>query len=99
MNLNPCLLRRVSGAGLNVPTHFFTVVTRCREQNVTVEECGDGPLDVFSFLLPHREDNSEACNVSVGGFPLQQGAAGDLVFTMRHIKILKVFVEKKYFKR
>ncbi|XP_075900011.1 autotaxin-like [Nelusetta ayraudi] len=47
--------------GLTVPTHFFTVVTTCREQNQTVDEC-DGPLDVFSFLLPHREDNSEACN-------------------------------------
>lgn len=54
-------IREVSGEGLTVPTHFFTVVTRCREQNQTVDEC-DGPLDVFSFLLPHREDNSEACN-------------------------------------
>uniref|UniRef100_A0A667XTW6 Ectonucleotide pyrophosphatase/phosphodiesterase 2 n=1 Tax=Myripristis murdjan TaxID=586833 RepID=A0A667XTW6_9TELE len=31
------------------------------ELNRTVEEC-DGPLAVFSFLLPHRHDNSESCN-------------------------------------
>ncbi|XP_073319254.1 autotaxin-like [Pagrus major] len=44
-----------------VPTHFYTVVTSCQEQNQTVEEC-DGALRVFSFLLQHRADNSEACN-------------------------------------
>lgn len=60
-------------AGLTVPSHFFTVVTRCQEPNRTVEECGDGLLDVFSFLLPHREDNTEACNVSGGRRSLQQG--------------------------
>eukprot|EP00064_Thunnus_orientalis_P012889 superscaffoldBa00002030_g12925 len=46
-----------------VPTHFYTVVTSCQELNQTVEEC-DGALKVFSFLLPHRPDNSETCNVS-----------------------------------
>ncbi|KAF1382050.1 hypothetical protein PFLUV_G00160390, partial [Perca fluviatilis] len=44
-----------------VPSHFYTVVTSCQELNQTVEEC-DGPLRVFSYLLPHRPDNSEACN-------------------------------------
>ncbi|GLD59508.1 ectonucleotide pyrophosphatase/phosphodiesterase family member 2-like protein [Lates japonicus] len=44
-----------------VPTHFYTVVTSCQELNQTLEEC-DGGLRVFSFLLPHRPDNSEACN-------------------------------------
>lgn len=44
-----------------VPTHFYTVVTSCQELNQTVEEC-DGALKVFSFLLPHRPDNSETCN-------------------------------------
>uniref|UniRef100_A0A4W6BM90 Ectonucleotide pyrophosphatase/phosphodiesterase 2 n=1 Tax=Lates calcarifer TaxID=8187 RepID=A0A4W6BM90_LATCA len=44
-----------------VPTHFYTVVTSCQELNQTLEEC-DGGLRVFSFLLPHRPDNSKACN-------------------------------------
>uniref|UniRef100_A0A665UB52 SMB domain-containing protein n=1 Tax=Echeneis naucrates TaxID=173247 RepID=A0A665UB52_ECHNA len=44
-----------------VPTHFYTVVTSCQETNQTLDEC-DGALKVFSFLLPNRPDNSEACN-------------------------------------
>uniref|UniRef100_A0A667XCB1 Ectonucleotide pyrophosphatase/phosphodiesterase 2 n=1 Tax=Myripristis murdjan TaxID=586833 RepID=A0A667XCB1_9TELE len=50
-----------SFGGPPVPSHFFMVVTSCQELNRTVEEC-DGPLAVFSFLLPHRHDNSESCN-------------------------------------
>nr|XP_057903443.1 ectonucleotide pyrophosphatase/phosphodiesterase family member 2-like [Doryrhamphus excisus] len=44
-----------------MPTHFFTVVTSCRQPNKTLDEC-DGELSVFSFLIPHRADNSETCN-------------------------------------
>ncbi|XP_069372354.1 autotaxin isoform X1 [Paralichthys olivaceus] len=44
-----------------VPTHFYTVVTSCEERNQTLDEC-DGAFRVFTFLLPHRPDNSEACN-------------------------------------
>lgn len=65
-------LSRFLADSLPVPTHFYTVVTSCQELNQTVEEC-DGPLRVFSFLLPHRPDNSEACNVSSNNS--QQGAA------------------------
>ncbi|XP_028298648.1 ectonucleotide pyrophosphatase/phosphodiesterase family member 2-like isoform X1 [Gouania willdenowi] len=46
--------------GYPVPSHFFVVLTSCK-LNQTLEDC-DGDLDVFSFLLPHREDNSETCN-------------------------------------
>lgn len=55
---------RLSGDSLLVPTHFYMVVTSCQEVNRSVEDCG-GPLRVFSFLIPHRPDNSEACDVSV----------------------------------
>lgn len=55
---------RFSADGPLVPTHFYTVVTSCQEVNQTVEEC-DGALRVFSLLLTHRPDNSEACNVSL----------------------------------
>lgn len=54
---------RLSADALLLPTHFYMVVTSCQEMNQTVEEC-DGPLRVFSFLIPHRPDNSETCNVS-----------------------------------
>uniref|UniRef100_A0A8C8DWC7 Ectonucleotide pyrophosphatase/phosphodiesterase 2 n=1 Tax=Oryzias sinensis TaxID=183150 RepID=A0A8C8DWC7_9TELE len=54
-------IKEFSVEGLPVPTHFYTVVTSCQELNQTVEEC-DGDLQVFSFLIPHRADNSEVCN-------------------------------------
>ncbi|RVE67061.1 hypothetical protein OJAV_G00113580 [Oryzias javanicus] len=54
-------IKESSVDGLLVPTHFYTVVTSCQELNQTVEEC-DGELQVFSFLIPHRPDNSEVCN-------------------------------------
>lgn len=44
-----------------VPSHFFVIVSSCEEFNQTLDEC-DGQIRVFSFLLPHRDDNSEACN-------------------------------------
>lgn len=44
-----------------VPSHMFAVVTSCSQFNSSVDEC-DGDLDVFSFVVPNREDNSEACN-------------------------------------
>lgn len=61
--MSPSSIGRFSVEGLPVPTHFYTVVTSCQELNQTVEECG-GDLQVFSFLIPHRADNSEVCNVS-----------------------------------
>uniref|UniRef100_A0A8C4ILS6 SMB domain-containing protein n=1 Tax=Dicentrarchus labrax TaxID=13489 RepID=A0A8C4ILS6_DICLA len=54
-------IKEFSADGPPVPTHFYTVVTSCQELNQTVEEC-EGALKVFSLLLPHRPDNSEACN-------------------------------------
>ncbi|CAB1351086.1 unnamed protein product, partial [Coregonus sp. 'balchen'] len=45
-----------------VPTHYYVVITSCQDVNQTVEVC-DGPLNVFSFLLPHRMDNDESCKV------------------------------------
>uniref|UniRef100_A0A669ELQ5 Ectonucleotide pyrophosphatase/phosphodiesterase 2 n=1 Tax=Oreochromis niloticus TaxID=8128 RepID=A0A669ELQ5_ORENI len=50
-----------SADGFPVPTHFYTVITSCQEVNQTVDEC-EGALKVFSFLLPNKPDNSEACN-------------------------------------
>ncbi|XP_053302364.1 LOW QUALITY PROTEIN: ectonucleotide pyrophosphatase/phosphodiesterase family member 2 [Pleuronectes platessa] len=54
-------IRELSPGPPPVPSHFFTVVTSCEERNQTLDEC-DGAFGVFSFLLPHRPDNSEACN-------------------------------------
>ncbi|KAM6973004.1 autotaxin [Aplochiton taeniatus] len=54
-------IKELHGDSPPVPTHYFTIVTSCRDVNQTAEEC-EGPLRVFSFLLPHRQDNSESCN-------------------------------------
>uniref|UniRef100_A0A3Q3JSX3 SMB domain-containing protein n=1 Tax=Monopterus albus TaxID=43700 RepID=A0A3Q3JSX3_MONAL len=54
-------IREFSPNVLPIPTHYYIVVTSCQELNRTVEDC-DGALRVFSFLLPHRPDNSESCN-------------------------------------
>ncbi|XP_044280400.1 ectonucleotide pyrophosphatase/phosphodiesterase family member 1-like isoform X2 [Varanus komodoensis] len=43
-----------------LPTHFFIILTSCKNVSQTPLHC-DGSLDVVSFLIPHREDNSESC--------------------------------------
>uniref|UniRef100_A0A3Q3A258 Ectonucleotide pyrophosphatase/phosphodiesterase 2 n=1 Tax=Kryptolebias marmoratus TaxID=37003 RepID=A0A3Q3A258_KRYMA len=54
-------IKEFSGDSPAIPTHFYTIVTSCQEINQTVEEC-EGALKVFSFIVPHRPDNSETCN-------------------------------------
>ncbi|XP_073787437.1 autotaxin [Danio rerio] len=44
-----------------IPTHFFSIIISCESQNDTLEECED-ELRVSSFILPHRQHNSEMCN-------------------------------------
>lgn len=73
-------MSRWSGDSLLVPTHFYTVVTSCQEVNRSVEDCG-GPLRVVSFLVPHRPDNREACNVSAA----QRGAPRGSGETRLHV--------------
>ncbi|NXN10883.1 ENPP3 phosphodiesterase, partial [Indicator maculatus] len=43
-----------------VPTHFFIVLTSCKNTSETPLAC-EGSLDALSFIVPHREDNSESC--------------------------------------
>ncbi|XP_062848697.1 ectonucleotide pyrophosphatase/phosphodiesterase family member 2 isoform X2 [Trichomycterus rosablanca] len=50
----------VSGS-VAIPTHFFIVATSCLDYAQTVDSC-NGPLSVFSFILPHRADNDESCS-------------------------------------
>ncbi|KAL6100248.1 uncharacterized protein ACO6RY_01897 [Pungitius sinensis] len=53
----------VSGTNISVPTHFFAVLTGCRDSAQSVSACG-GELQTVSFLWPHRPDNSESCKSS-----------------------------------
>ncbi|XP_068431430.1 venom phosphodiesterase 1 [Clinocottus analis] len=53
----------VSGTNISVPTHFFVVLTSCRDAALPASACV-GELQTASFLLPHRRDNSESCRSS-----------------------------------
>uniref|UniRef100_A0A3P8WN38 SMB domain-containing protein n=1 Tax=Cynoglossus semilaevis TaxID=244447 RepID=A0A3P8WN38_CYNSE len=50
----------VPGTNVSVPTHFFLVLSSCRNSSEPVTSCG-GELQTVSFLLPHRAENSESC--------------------------------------
>ncbi|EMP33518.1 Ectonucleotide pyrophosphatase/phosphodiesterase family member 1, partial [Chelonia mydas] len=43
-----------------VPTHYFIVLTSCKNISQTPLQC-EGALDALSFIVPHRPDNSESC--------------------------------------
>ncbi|NXF08967.1 ENPP3 phosphodiesterase, partial [Smithornis capensis] len=43
-----------------VPTHYFVVLTSCKNKSYTPLNCL-GSLDVLSFIIPHRPDNTESC--------------------------------------
>lgn len=45
-----------------IPTHFFMVLTSCKNTLGTPLYCTE--LDTMAFILPHRPDNSESCTVS-----------------------------------
>uniref|UniRef100_A0A8C1RE28 Ectonucleotide pyrophosphatase/phosphodiesterase 1 n=1 Tax=Cyprinus carpio TaxID=7962 RepID=A0A8C1RE28_CYPCA len=45
-----------------IPTHFFVILTSCKNSSLPIRQC-DGPLDAVSFVLPHRADLLETCHV------------------------------------
>lgn len=53
----------VPDSQIPVPTHFFIVLTSCKSSSSSVLEC-NGPLQTVSFILPHRQDNTESCESS-----------------------------------
>uniref|UniRef100_H2ZYC3 Ectonucleotide pyrophosphatase/phosphodiesterase 1 n=1 Tax=Latimeria chalumnae TaxID=7897 RepID=H2ZYC3_LATCH len=54
------VFRYVANTKIPIPTHYFMVVTSCRSSSETPAQCA-GSLNVFSFVIPHRPDNSESC--------------------------------------
>nr|XP_057903277.1 venom phosphodiesterase 1-like [Doryrhamphus excisus] len=49
-----------SAGNISIPTHYFAVLTSCKNVSHPVSSCV-GELHTISFLLPHRPDNSENC--------------------------------------
>lgn len=60
---NALFCRHVNNTEIPVPTHYFVVLTSCKNKSYTPVNCS-GSLDVSSFILPHRPDNTESCAVS-----------------------------------
>ncbi|XP_076158075.1 venom phosphodiesterase CdcPDE [Alosa pseudoharengus] len=56
--------QHVSGKRIPVPTHYFVVLTSCKNSTEPVVSC-QGELQTVSFLVPHRPDNSESCSSSL----------------------------------
>ncbi|KAK1171514.1 ectonucleotide pyrophosphatase/phosphodiesterase family member 3-like [Acipenser oxyrinchus oxyrinchus] len=54
------LKQNVTDTQILIPTHYFVVLTSCKNSSYPPEAC-NGSLDVFSFIIPHRPDNTESC--------------------------------------
>ncbi|NXK97061.1 ENPP3 phosphodiesterase, partial [Formicarius rufipectus] len=50
----------VNNTEIPVPTHYFVILTSCKNKSYTPLDCS-GSLDVSSFIIPHRPDNTESC--------------------------------------
>ncbi|XP_041811855.1 ectonucleotide pyrophosphatase/phosphodiesterase family member 3 [Chelmon rostratus] len=50
----------MSGTSIPIPTHYFVVLSTCKDSEQPVASC-TGELQTVSFLLPHRPDNTESC--------------------------------------
>ncbi|KAJ8273131.1 hypothetical protein GJAV_G00097790 [Gymnothorax javanicus] len=80
-------IKQFSGGPMAVPTHYYSVVTSCLDYTQDVDAC-DGPLSVFSFILPHRADNSESCNQSDEDFTWVEDLIKMHTARVRDIEIL-----------
>uniref|UniRef100_A0A672UL67 Ectonucleotide pyrophosphatase/phosphodiesterase 3 n=1 Tax=Strigops habroptila TaxID=2489341 RepID=A0A672UL67_STRHB len=52
--------QHVNNTEIPVPTHYFVVLTSCKNRSYTPLDCS-GSLDALSFIIPHRPDNTESC--------------------------------------
>uniref|UniRef100_A0A452SC51 Ectonucleotide pyrophosphatase/phosphodiesterase family member 3 n=1 Tax=Ursus americanus TaxID=9643 RepID=A0A452SC51_URSAM len=50
----------IGNTGVPIPTHYFVVLTSCKNQSHTPDAC-PGWLDVLPFIIPHRPTNVESC--------------------------------------
>lgn len=58
--------RYVADTDVPIPTHYFVVLTSCKNNAYTPDSCSES-LDVLPFIIPHRPTNVESCPVSVPG--------------------------------
>uniref|UniRef100_A0A8C9N8T1 Ectonucleotide pyrophosphatase/phosphodiesterase 3 n=1 Tax=Serinus canaria TaxID=9135 RepID=A0A8C9N8T1_SERCA len=53
----------VNNTKIPVPTHYYVILTSCKNTSHTPLNCSES-LDVLSFIIPHRPDNTESCTLS-----------------------------------
>ncbi|XP_034999846.2 ectonucleotide pyrophosphatase/phosphodiesterase family member 1 [Hippoglossus stenolepis] len=53
-------IKKPSGNDSLTPTHFFVILTSCKNSALSPSHC-EGPLLTQSFILPHRRDHTETC--------------------------------------
>ncbi|KAM7367751.1 hypothetical protein PAMP_014029 [Pampus punctatissimus] len=54
-------LHPISPNETSIPTHFFVILTSCKNSTFSPVSC-EGPLRAKSFILPHRPDHTESCS-------------------------------------
>ncbi|KAA0708931.1 Ectonucleotide pyrophosphatase/phosphodiesterase family member 1 [Triplophysa tibetana] len=55
------IMNKGTSNGPPIPTHFFVILTSCKNSSLPVLRC-DGLLDASAFILPHRPDHLETCH-------------------------------------
>uniref|UniRef100_A0A671VD45 Venom phosphodiesterase 1-like n=1 Tax=Sparus aurata TaxID=8175 RepID=A0A671VD45_SPAAU len=60
---SPEQIQFVSGTNISIPTHYFVVLTSCKDSVLPASAC-TGELQTVCFLLPHRASNMESCKSS-----------------------------------
>ena len=66
-----------------MPTHYYSILTSCLDFTQPADRC-DGPLSVSAFVLPHRPDNDESCNVSADMAALAASASASARAPLSH---------------
>uniref|UniRef100_A0A8C9N758 Alkaline phosphodiesterase I n=1 Tax=Serinus canaria TaxID=9135 RepID=A0A8C9N758_SERCA len=59
---SPDEIKYVNNTKIPVPTHYYVILTSCKNTSHTPLNCSES-LDVLSFIIPHRPDNTESCAV------------------------------------
>ncbi|XP_078011256.1 LOW QUALITY PROTEIN: ectonucleotide pyrophosphatase/phosphodiesterase family member 3 [Phascolarctos cinereus] len=54
------IIEFVNNTDIPIPTHYFVVLTSCKNQIYTPLDC-PGSLEVLPFMIPHRSTNIESC--------------------------------------
>ncbi|VTJ81484.1 Hypothetical predicted protein [Marmota monax] len=54
------ITEHVVNSSVSIPTHFFVVLTSCKNQSFVPDNCPE-QLDVLPFIIPHRPTNVESC--------------------------------------